>query len=103
MIKQSKVEAKKEEIFLDGIRTLKITTPKSDPERILLYFHGGGFSFCSPESHYSLVSYLADITEMTVFVPDYRLGPENKFPAQLEDGLKSVSYTHLTLPTKRIV
>jgi len=45
--------------------------------------------FCSPESHYSLVSYLADITEMTVFVPDYRLGPENKFPAQLEDGLKS--------------
>ena len=82
-------DTKKEEIFLDGIRTLKITTPKSDPERILLYFHGGGFSFCSPESHYSLVSYLADITEMTVFVPDYRLGPENKFPAQLEDGLKS--------------
>ena len=80
---------KKEEIFLDGIRTLKITTPKSDPERILLYFHGGGFSFCSPESHYSLVSYLADITEMTVFVPDYRLGPENMFPAQLEDGLNS--------------
>lgn len=82
-------DTKKEEIFLDGIRTLKITTPKSDPERILLYFHGGGFSFCSPESHYSLVSYLADITEMTVFVPDYRLGPENKFPAQLEDGLRS--------------
>ncbi len=80
---------KKEEIFLDGIRTLKITTPKSDPERILLYFHGGGFSFCSPESHYSLVSYLADITETTVFVPDYRLGPENMFPAQLEDGLNS--------------
>ena len=80
---------KKEEIFLDGIRTLKITTPKSDPERILLYFHGGGFSFCSPESHYSLVSYLADITEMTVFVPDYRLGPENMFPSQLEDGLNS--------------
>ena len=80
---------KKEEIFLDGIRTLKVTTPKSDPERILLYFHGGGFSFCSPESHYSLVSYLADITEMTVFVPDYRLGPENMFPSQLEDGLNS--------------
>ncbi len=80
---------KKEEIFLDGIRTLKVTTPKSDPERILLYFHGGGFSFCSPESHYSLVSYLADITEMTVFVTDYRLGPENMFPSQLEDGLNS--------------
>ena len=74
---------------MDGIRTLKVTTPKSDPERILLYFHGGGFSFCSPESHYSLVSYLADITEMTVFVPDYRLGPENMFPSQLEDGLNS--------------
>ena len=67
----------------------------------------------SPKSHYSLVSYLAEITNTTVFVPDYRLGPENKYPAQLEDGVKTyeslindfgyspepVSYTHLTLPT----
>ena len=78
----------KEEVFLGGIKTLKITTPNSDPKRIFLYYHGGGYAMGSPKSHYSLVSYLAEITNTTVFVPDYRLGPENK-QAQLEDGVKT--------------
>ena len=43
----------------------------------------------SPKSHYSLVSYLADISKTTVYVPDYRLGPENKYPAQLDDGVST--------------
>ena len=43
----------------------------------------------SPKSHYSLVSYFADITKTTVYVPDYRLGPEYKYPAQLEDGVST--------------
>ena len=33
------------------------------------------------------MSYMADITGFTVFVPDYRLAPENLFPSQLEDGV----------------
>ena len=82
----------KEVIYLDDIRSFKISTPNSDPERILLYFHGGGYSLGSPESHYSLASYLADITKTVVYVPDYRLGPEYKFPAQLEDGVKSYKF-----------
>ena len=79
----------KKEIFLGGMRTLKISTPNSDPKRIILYYHGGGYAMGSPESHYSLVSYLADITGTTVYVPDYRLGPEHKYPAQLDDGVKA--------------
>ena len=79
----------REELNLGGIRTLKVSTPNSDPQRIFLYYHGGGYAMGSPESHYSLVSYLADITGTTVYVPDYRLGPEYKYPAQLEDGVKT--------------
>jgi acetyl esterase/lipase len=79
----------KEEVSLGGIRTLKVSTPNSDPERVFLYYHGGGYAMGSPESHYSLVSYLADISQTTIYVPDYRLGPESKYPAQLEDGLKT--------------
>tara|TARA_Y100001938_G_scaffold117786_1_gene162603 strand:+ start:498 stop:1484 length:987 start_codon:yes stop_codon:yes gene_type:complete len=82
-------ETVKEDVYLGGVKTWKITTPNSDPNRIFLYFHGGGYSLGSPKSHYSLVSYLADITKTTVFVPDYRLGPEHKYPAQLEDGVKT--------------
>ena len=48
----------KEEFTLDGIKTWKVSTPNSDPNRILLYYHGGGYFMGSPKSHYSLVSYL---------------------------------------------
>ena len=57
-----------------------------------MYFHGGAYSLGSPKSHYSLVSYLADITKTTVYVPDYRLGPESKYPAQLEDAITVYNY-----------
>ena len=79
----------REELYLGGIRTLKVSTPNSDPQRVFLYYHGGGYAMGSPESHYSLVSYLAEITGTTIYAPDYRLGPEYKYPAQLEDGVKT--------------
>ena len=63
----------KEEFNFNGVNTWKISTPNSNPDRVLLYFHGGAYSLGSPKSHYSLVSYLADITKTTVYVPDYRL------------------------------
>ena len=74
------------------VNTWKIYTPNSNPDRVLLYFHGGAYSLGSPKSHYSLVSYLADITRTTIYVPDYRLGPESKYPAQLEDAITVYNY-----------
>ena len=41
--------AKKEEIFLDGIKTWKITTPNSDPSKVILYYHGGAYIVGSPK------------------------------------------------------
>ena len=80
--------AQKEEMFLDGVRTWKITTPNSDPNKVILYYHGGAYIVGSPKGYYSLASNLADITGTTVYLPDYRLAPEHYFPAQLEDGVK---------------
>ena len=79
---------KKEELFLDGVSTWKVTTPNSDPNKVILYYHGGAYIVGSPKGYYSLTSNLADITGTTVYVPDYRLAPEHYFPAQLEDGVK---------------
>ena len=81
-------DANYEELYLGGIRTLKITTPKSDPNKNILYFHGGAYIVGNPEAYKSLVGHLAGITEATIYVPDYRLAPENKFPSQLNDGVE---------------
>lgn len=81
--------SKYEEVSLNGIRTWKITTPNSDPEKILLYFHGGAYQVGSPEGYYPMISHMAENTGFTIYLPDYKLAPEHYFPSQLEDGLKS--------------
>ena len=74
------------EIQLGEIRTWKVSAPNSDPEKILLYFHGGAYIVGNPESYYPMMSHLAEATGFTIYVPDYRLAPEHLYPSQLEDG-----------------
>ncbi len=81
--------AKYEELTLGGMRTWKITTPNSDPEKILLYFHGGAYQVGSPEGYYPMLTHMARETGFTIYIPDYRLAPEHYYPAQLEDGVKA--------------
>lgn len=52
----------------------------------IVYFHGGGYTLCSPDTHRSLARLLAGDTGMPVCVPAYRLAPEHPFPAALDDA-----------------
>ncbi len=52
----------------------------------LLYLHGGGYFGCSAESHRPITVAFA-LEEFRVFAPDYRLAPENRFPAAVEDAV----------------
>ncbi len=51
----------------------------------LLFVHGGGFAFCSAETHERCARLLARDSGLPVLVPDYRLAPEHPFPAGLLD------------------
>ncbi|MCA0177837.1 MAG: alpha/beta hydrolase [Proteobacteria bacterium] len=61
-----------------------------DAEACIVYFHGGGYTVCSPESHRSLTMCIARASRRTVYVPRYRLAPEHPYPAQLEDATRAV-------------
>lgn len=65
----------------------------SEGHRVLLYFHGGGYVACSPETHRPLVARLCQAGHAAAFVPSYRLAPEFAFPAGLRDGIDC--YRHL--------
>jgi acetyl esterase/lipase len=52
----------------------------------VLYCHGGGYYFCSPRTHRSLAFGLATRANAPVFSLDYRLAPEHRFPAALDDA-----------------
>lgn len=55
----------------------------------LVYFHGGGFSIGSIDSHDSIVAKLAIASSVRVLSVEYRLGPEHRFPAGHDDALAS--------------
>lgn len=58
-----------------------------DSDKVIYFIHGGGFTFGSPWSHKALASRLASETGTPVFLPDYRLAPENPHPAATEDTI----------------
>lgn len=65
---------------------IRIYTPKgSVPYPILLFFHGGGFVCGATDEFDALCTFLADGASCMVISVDYRLAPENKYPAAVED------------------
>lgn len=64
------------------------------PFGMCLYFHGGGWVLNNMDTHDELVRRLA-ATSGCVFVNvDYRLAPEHKFPAAIEDAYAALAWTH---------
>lgn len=53
---------------------------------VLLYLHGGGYFGCSAETHRPITVSFA-LQGFRVYAPDYRLAPENKFPAAVDDAV----------------
>jgi acetyl esterase/lipase len=55
--------------------------------RCILYLHGGGYFGMSARTHRSITSRLATWSDTRLFALDYRLAPEHRFPAALDDAL----------------
>ena len=66
---------------------------RADRRKVLLYFHGGAYLAGSPRSHRHLAAALSRESGVRVLLPDYRLAPEHRFPAALDDAFDA--YAHL--------
>ena len=64
-----------------------IAAPEAKDDGILLFLHGGGYVIGSPSSHRHLVANLSAETGLQGLLVDYRLAPEDPFPAAVEDAL----------------
>ncbi len=79
-------------VSANGICAAWIGHAGADAERAILFFHGGGFQIGSVESHRSLMANIAAGTGCRVLGIDYRLAPEHRFPAPLEDALAAYDW-----------
>src|SRR5947207_4306492 len=59
----------------------------SDPSRVLMFFHGGGYCSGSIQSHRRLVTEAGRAARMRTLAVGYRLAPEHPFPAAYDDAL----------------
>jgi epsilon-lactone hydrolase len=56
-------------------------------DRAVLHLHGGAYSMGSPRTHRGLAATLSRTSRAPVLLPEYRLAPEDVFPAALDDAV----------------
>lgn len=61
-------------------------------QKVIVYFHGGGFVFYNINSHDYVARRLCVMNDCTVISVDYRLAPEHPFPAAHEDAYTVIRY-----------
>jgi acetyl esterase len=59
---------------------------------VLVYFHGGGWVIGDLETHDTLCRELCNLSGSTVIAVDYRLAPEHRFPAAVDDALAATRW-----------
>lgn len=76
-----------------GALRLRIYTPHGQgPFPLMVFFHGGGFVLCSLDTHDGLARNLCAGAACVVVSVDYRLAPEHKFPAGIDDCLAATRW-----------
>jgi epsilon-lactone hydrolase len=74
-------------VDVNGVPGEYSIVPSSDPSRILMFFHGGGYCSGSIQSHRRLVTEAGRAAKIRTLAIGYRLAPEHPFPAAYEDAL----------------
>ena len=77
---------KMEKVSAGGVKAWWLTPATADPQGVILYFHGGAYAVGSPFTHREITGLLARYAGLRLLSVDYRLAPENPFPAALEDA-----------------
>ena len=76
-----------EAVDCDGVPGEWSLVPGSEPLKVLLYFHGGGYCSGSIASHRRLVTEAGRAARMRTLAIDYRRAPEHPYPAAHDDAL----------------
>ena len=76
-----------EPVDAGGVPAEWATPPEVEGSRTIVYLHGGGYVVGSLNTHRHVVSRLALGAKARVLNVDYRLAPENPYPAALDDAM----------------
>ena len=91
-----------ESITLGGVPCERVTPKKLTSDSVIFYIHGGGFVNGNAFTSRPYASVLADECGMLTYTISYRLAPENKFPAGMDDCFAAYKALLEAHPGKKI-
>ena len=81
-----------ERVSAGGVDGEWVAPSGAQQDKAILYFHGGGFRLGSVSSHRDLIARIADASSCRVLAINYRLAPEHRFPAPVEDAIAAFNW-----------
>jgi acetyl esterase len=75
-----------------GAIPVRVYRPGDGPAPMFLYFHGGGWVLGSLTTHHGVCATLARLSGSVVCSVDYRLAPEHRYPAALDDAWAATTW-----------
>jgi monoterpene epsilon-lactone hydrolase len=76
------------------IACLRVDATGGEAVRAAVMLHGGGYVLGSATGYRAYASYLSAAARARVIVPEYRLAPEHRYPAAIEDAIATICHTY---------
>ncbi len=86
---------------IDGIPGEWVIAAGANPDLRLLYLHGGGYVSGCGANYLIMAGHISAAAQCAVLLPDYRLAPEHRFPAGLEDCIRAYQWIRYVGPAGR--
>lgn len=92
-------------VVADGVPAEWIVPPGVSTECVVLYLHGGGYYSGSINCYRSLAAHIAHAAHGRALIIDYRLAPEDPFPAAIQDAMTAYRWllAHGVAPDQIVV
>lgn len=85
-------ETRFEAVDCDGVPCIWADAANADPQRVVVHLHSGGCILGSAHAYRAFGGYLSGATGCRVLLVDYRLAPENPYPAGMNDGITALQW-----------
>jgi len=77
----------------DGSIPVRVLIPLQGVRGVIVYYHGGGWVIGTRDEWDTMARKLAERTSCAVVLPDYRLAPEHRYPAAVDDSYAALEWT----------
>ena len=84
---------------IDDIPCEWVLAEDADPDLRMLYLHGGDYVSGSGAFYLTMAGHISVAAKCAVLLPDYRLAPEHRFPAAIEDCIRAHEWLISSGPT----